>query len=81
MNNNKYMLISVYDREILTEQFETYEEAHAQMMNEFCYYGEISMSDCTEEESECDDEFGYSRWNAYVTDGKGYNYDWLIVAL
>lgn len=76
------MLISVCGREILTEVFKSFEEAHAQMMDEFCRYGRIEPSDCTETESECDSEFGYCEWNAYVNDGINHeDYDWLIVKI
>lgn len=78
----KYMLITVIEREILTEQFETFEEAHNQMMKEFCEAAMVDPADCTEEESECDEEFGYCKWNAYVSDGLNHNnFDWIIVEL
>lgn len=80
--DNRYMLITVIDREILTEQFDSYEEARKQMLSEFCYAADVDPEDCTELESECDGEFGYAEWNAYVSDGPNHeDYDWLIVSI
>lgn len=77
-----YMLISVYGRTILTERFYSFREAHDAMINEFCKYGKIPPIYVTEEEWECDEEFGYSKWEAYVCDGINHeDYDWLIVNL
>lgn len=77
----QYMLISVFEREILTEKFDSFEEAHAQMMEEFFQYGELDPQEFTDEEYQSyDGEYGYGRWSAYVNDGvNSDNYDWLIV--
>lgn len=78
----KYMLITVAEREIMTEQFDTFNEARARMMKELCECGNIDPTDCTEEESECNSDFGYCKWNAYVNDGVNHgNYDWRIVKI
>lgn len=77
-----YLLITVVEREILVEQFKTYEAARAQMLKELYEFGRIDPADCTESETECDEEFGYGQWTAYVNNGVNHNnYDWRIVSL
>ena len=80
--NKQYMLISVYGREILTERFYSFREAHDAMIDEFCKYGEIDPIHTGEKEWESNEEAGYSEWEAYVNDGINHeDYDWLIVNL
>lgn len=78
--DNRYMLISVCDREILTEIFKTKEEAQKAMHEEMINSGapqEIFL------ENEYDDgDVGFGEYEAYVSDGVNHaNFDWLIVAL
>lgn len=78
----KYMLITVIEREIFTEIFPTHREAREKMITEMKEYGAEIPNECSEKEYECDDEFGFSEWSAYLNDGNNHdNYDWLIVAL
>lgn len=84
--NQKYMLISVCDREILTEQFKSHEEAHDAMKNEFldslrCSPDEDLMEAIYSGDYD-DGDMGFGEWSAYSNDGMNHaNYDWLIVAL
>ena len=80
----KYMLISVFEREICTEIFETLAEAHAQMMNElkeeFCKnYDEEDWNDVLNGESF--EEFGFSHNWAWSNLDNDCNCDWRIVEL
>lgn len=80
----KYMLITVIEREILTERFETYDDAKSAMLDEFWVYSDFDDYDfLKEEEYEADDgDYGFSKYGGWLNDGKDhYNYDWLIVAL
>ena len=78
----KYMLITVIDREILTEQFATFEEAHEMMMDELRQYGGVCEDYLHDEEMECEGEFGYSKWSAYNHNWeKDIDCDWLIVEI
>lgn len=77
----KCMLITVIDREILSEQFETKEEAHHQMISELASYASIDEATLTEVEYD-DGEMGYGEDCAYLNDGPNHdNYDWRIIAL
>lgn len=79
----KYMLISVFDREIFTEQFDTEEEAQAMMHKEMVEQGGISEDIFSEKEYE-DDEvgFGFGEDCAWVNNGfNNADLDWRIIAL
>ena len=80
---DKFMLISVCDREILTERFPTIKAAQDQMYKEMVEWGGISEKDFlsgAEEYEECD--FGYHKYGGYVNDGNNHaDLDWLIVEL
>ena len=77
----KYMLISVCDREILTEQFDTKEEAQETMHREMIEQGKAPEDIFAEKEYE-DDDYGFGEDSAWANDGVNHaNFDWLIVAL
>ena len=75
----KYMLISVCDREILVEQFDTYEEAFEQMKKEMIDFGQVDeeiFKETTYEDYDC----GFGPYCGYANDGNNHgDYDWLIV--
>lgn len=77
----KYMLISVCDREILTEQFDTKEEAQETMHREMIEQGKVSEGIFNNEEYE-DYDCGFGEYSAWANDVINHaNFDWLIVAL
>lgn len=77
----KYMLISVFDREILTEQFDTKEGAQETMHREMIAHGKVSEDIFNEPEYE-DFHCGFSEECAWANDGINHsNFDWLIIAL
>lgn len=77
----EYMLISVCDRDILTERFNTKEEAQESMHSEMIEWGKVPKEVFSEEEYD-DGDFGFGEYSAYVNDGANHaNLDWLIVAL
>ena len=77
----KYMLISVCERDIMTERFDTLEEAQRAMRGEMVEWGEVSKDIFTDDHYD-DGDCGFSKMNAYVTDGANHNnLDWLIVCL
>ena len=83
----KYMLISVFEREIATEQFDTLELAHTQMMNELKeefdkYDYEYDMAwDEIINEDKCDDyeDFSFGIDWAWSNIDDDCNCDWKIV--
>ena len=68
-----YMLISVVNREIATETFDTFDKAQKQMQEE---YNEAIEDEYSVDESEIGND---SAW-ANIDDGD-YEYDWTIVAI
>lgn len=77
----KYMLISVCDREILTEQFDTKEEAQETMHREMIEQGKVPEDIFDNEEYE-DGDCGFGEYSAWANDGLNHSdFDWLIVAL
>lgn len=77
----KYMLISVCDREILTEQFDTKEEAQEAMHREMIEQGKVPEDIFDTEECE-DFDYGFGEDSAWANDGINHaDFDWLIVAL
>ena len=82
--DKRFMLISVCDREILTERFHTHSEALSKMHEEMVDWGNISSSGCdfSQKEYEVDGEFAYGEWGGYANNGTNHqNIDWLIVDL
>lgn len=76
-----YLLITVAEREIMTERFGTFEEARAQMLQELSDFGQVDDSVLVADEYD-DGEFGYSKDSAYANDGVNHeNYDWRIIKL
>ena len=77
----KYMLISVCDREILTEQFDTKEEAQETMHREMIEQGNVPEDIFDNEEYE-DSDCGFGEYSAWANEGINHaDFDWLIVAL
>lgn len=77
----KYMLISVCDREILTEQFKTLDEARNQMYKEMVTEGRVPKN-ILYLNSYDDGEYGFDEYCSYANDGVNHaNYDWLIVPI
>lgn len=83
----KYMLISVYERNILTEQFDTLEAAHTQMMNElkkdldeYDYEYDVTWDEIVNKEK-CSDyeDFGFGIDWAWSNIDDNCNCDWKIV--
>ena len=82
-----YMLISICEREIVTEQFDTLEEAQKQMISELKYefdkYDDykITWDEIENENSfECDC-FGFGAGWAWSNLDDDYNCDWKIVEI
>lgn len=82
-----YMLISVCEREIVTKQFDTLEEAQKQMISELKYefdkYDDykITWDEIENEDSfECD-YFGFGAGWAWSNLDDDYNCDWKIVEI
>ena len=78
---NKYMLISVFEREIFTEMFTTFEAARAQMIHELQEEVSKSYDDIvlTEPDMEEYDDFGYGNDWAWSNIDDNCNCDWKIV--
>lgn len=79
--DKRYMLISVCDREILTEQFNSLKEAQSAMHKEMIEQGKVP--DDIFEESEYDDgDCGFSKYSGYANDGVNHaDFDWSIVEI
>lgn len=84
-----YMLISVFEREIITEQFNTLEEAHEQMMSElkeefdkydFSDYG-ITWDEIEKKDSFERDCFGFGVGWAWSNIDDDCSCDWKIVEI
>lgn len=76
-----YMLITVCEREIMTEQFHSLERAQKCMHKEMIEFGDVS-EDIFDNEEYDNGDFGFGKYSAYVNDGLNYsNYDWSIVSL
>lgn len=76
----QYMLISVIEREIMTELFDTLQEAQGTMRYEMQQAG-IPVKVLNEGEYDNGD-YGFGEDCGYITDGLyGSNYDWRIVEL
>ena len=77
----KYMLISVCDREILVEQFDTYEEAFEQMKKEMIDFGRVD-EEIFQESTYEDCDYGFEPYYGYANNGNNHgDYDWRIVSL
>ena len=77
-----YLLISVCEREIMTEEFGSYTEAKEQRdkeMLEACLGDEEELREALENETEYESggSFGFDEWRAYVNGHD--NWDWAIV--
>lgn len=81
----RYLLVSVCDREIFTEKFESREAAWKTMISELKDALRCEPEDDSiflMDEYEDDGNFGFGVWSAYVNDGVGHGeFDWRIVAL
>ena len=79
--DKKYMLISVCDREILTETFPNIEAAQAVMHEELATQGRVPAEEIVGVEADCGD-WGFGPYCAYANDGCNHaDFDWLIVVL
>lgn len=85
----KYMLISVFEREIFAQQFDTLEAAHKQMMSElkeefdkYDYEYDMTWDEIVSKE-ECDDceDFGFGTGWAWSNIDDDCNCDWKIVEI
>ncbi len=77
-----YMLITVENREIMTEQFYTVEEVREVMHAEMREWGGVppEVFDAYPEEYDSGD-FGYSEYGGFANGKNGERLDWSIVAL
>ena len=83
---SKFILISVCDREIMTEVFDSYEEARVQRNKEMIEWARVpeeAFRDGEEEYEEIGDEiedsFGFGKYEAWANDR--CDFDWLIVEI
>ena len=76
-----YLLITVIDREILTEQFQEYDHARKVLIQEMrIACPDIPLEVFLNEEYD-DGEFGFGHDRAYVNDGVNHaDYDWAIIS-
>lgn len=84
---SKFILISVCNRDILTEQFDTYEAARKQMLTELLEWGRIDVPDeipaaalLGNEYTAEDDTFGFWKYGGYANTSKS-ELDWSIVEI
>lgn len=76
---DKYMLISVCGREILTERFKTKKDAQDAMHREMVEQGRVPEDVFSENEFE-DCDYGFGEDSALDNDGFNHeDFDWLIV--
>ena len=77
-----YLLISVIDREILTEQFQDYAHARKVLIQEMrTACPDIPLETFLQEEYD-DGEIGFGYERAYVNDGVNHaDYDWALIPL
>ena len=80
---DKFMLISVCDREILTERFQTMEDAQRKMHEEMVQWGKVPEEIFEYgEEYDVAYSYGFHKFGGYANDGMNHaDYDWLIVEL
>lgn len=77
----RFMLISVIENRIGVKRFDTYEEAHEEMMNRLLANSDLESEDCADE-AYVNDDVGYDAYSAYVFDGENSdNYSWQIIDL
>ena len=87
MSKKPWMLITVREREIMTEQFETYEDARETMLQELKYefnrgYNEEDWDAVIKNNSTCIfDDFGFDKWSAWSNIDDNWNHDWAIVGI
>ncbi len=75
---NKYMLISVCDREILTEVFNSLEDAQNCMHKEMTEWANVDPESFHNMEYE-ESDFGFGEWSAWAN-GR-CDYDWYIACI
>ena len=86
MEEQRYLLVSVCDREFLTEQFTSLREAQDAMHQEMIEWGRVPREEfdgCeTTEDSKETSDYGFGKWSAWANDGVNHaNLDWLIVQI
>ena len=76
----RFILVSVCDREIMTEVFDSLEAATEQRNREMVEWGRVPEETFEQfEEYEEDGEYGYGKYQAYCNDR--CDFDWLIARI
>lgn len=82
MDNYRFILITVEDREIFTERFASLKDAQAQMRTEMIQWGEVPEEIFEADKYDEGYDYGFSELGGWANDGINHNnYDWLIVEL
>ena len=77
-----YLLVSVCDREIVVEQFDSLEEAQETMHKEMICEGKIPEEVVTDNEEYGGENYSFGKWSAWANNGVNHgNYDWRIFKL
>ena len=77
--SKRFQLISVADREIMTEYFDTLKEAQARMREEMLDSGLDSLDDI---EDKGNGDCGCDDFSAWLNDGNNHmDFDWKIIDL
>lgn len=76
--DEQWVLVSVCDREILVEVFDTYEEARETRDREMIEWASVPDDVFGKDEYE-ESDFGYGGYQAWANDRS--DYDWLIFCL
>ena len=76
---SKFILISVCDRSIYTETFDSYNEAKAEMQNEMINTGVPEEVFQQYDEYEEDGDYAFGKYGGYSN--ARYEHDWLIVEI
>lgn len=77
----RYLLISVCDRDIMTQIFNNQKEAQTTMHKEMVKWGKVP-EDIFQEKEYDDGDCGFSERSAYANDGINHDdFDWLIVKI
>ena len=70
----KYILVTVNERDIQIEAFDTEKEAYKEMKRQL--FKEVL--DCRANDYNLDDDYGFDDESAYANDIRHHNYDWRI---
>ena len=84
----KYMVISIFEREIFAQQFDTLEDAHKQMMKElkeefdkYDYEYDMTWDEIVRKKEYDDCDFGFGTDWAWSNIDDDCNCDWKIVKI